>query len=101
MSGPGTVYEATDLPNGLLLRFIIQNQTSLETAIKIAEVNNPHSATLAIPALAIFKANYQPIPDPPYPRPQAYSLSELVEILSPLRFIMVNVYEAWGAGKVL
>lgn len=96
LPGPGTVYALSDLPNGLSLNFIIQSRTTVETHLILDSIQGPEAATLAILSLETLKQNSQPSPNPPYPRPQVYSLAELIACMGALRAVAISVHGAVG-----
>ena len=85
LKAPGTCYEVQELPESVLLRFIVQSRTTVETHFELSSVKKEYVASFATMCLAAKEASAKEKPNPPYPRPQAHSLSELIKVFVELR----------------
>ena len=85
LKGPGTCYEAQGLPESILLRFIVQSRTTVETHFELSSVKKEYVASFATMCFAAKEAAGKEKPNPPYPRPEAHSLSELIQVFKQLR----------------
>lgn len=94
LKGPGSCYEVQGLPESVLLRFIIQSRTSIETHFELASVNEEHVGSFATLCLASKESAGKKLPDPPYPRPEAHSLSELIEVFMKLKKLALEIDRA-------
>ena len=85
LKAPGTCYEVQELPESVLLRFIVQSRTTVETHFELSSAKKEYVASFATMCLAAKEASGKEKPNPPYPRPQAHSLSELIKVFVELR----------------
>ncbi|MCH1926809.1 hypothetical protein L9G74_18185 [Shewanella sp. C32] len=82
LKGPGTCYEVVGLPETVFLRFIVQGRTRVETHFGLSGV---HVHSFAAMCLAAKEAAGKDRPKPPYPRPEAHSLDELIQVFTQLK----------------
>jgi hypothetical protein len=80
LSGPGSVFQAKGLPEGLSLNFILQGRSSVETHFSVVSRSDSYTGTFATICHAATVASGAAPPDPPYPRPNFYSADELAAI---------------------
>lgn len=91
LKGPGTCYEVLDVPDSVLLRFIVQSRTRVETHLEVRGLELEHVSSFATLCLAARRAAGKERPAPPYPRPEAHSLSELIEVFTKLRDLALEI----------
>jgi hypothetical protein len=85
LKGPGTCYDVQGLPGTVFLRFIIQSRTTIETHFELSSVKKENVASFATMCLTAKDASGKEKPNPAYPRPEAHSLNELIEVFVKLR----------------
>jgi hypothetical protein len=85
LKGPGTCYEVQGLPESVFLRFIVQSRTTVETHFELSRVKKEYVASFATMCFAAKEAAGKEKPKPPYPRPEAHTLSELIQVFTQLR----------------
>ncbi|MGJ8641108.1 MAG: hypothetical protein ACSHYA_17085 [Opitutaceae bacterium] len=95
LKGVGTVFEVQSMPQGFMLRFIIQKRTTVETHITMPESVGDFG-TLAILFLEAKKLSNSEIPHPPYPRPEAHSKKELIDIFLALKEVLLRMSIAYN-----
>jgi hypothetical protein len=94
LKGPGSVYKLEDLPEGIELNFIIQSRTTVETDLRISEFETLGLGTFSTICLAAKEAANSKLPSPAYPRPEAHSIEELLDIFEALRTLAIEFDEA-------
>lgn len=85
LKGPGICYDVQGLPESVLLRFIVQSRTRVETYVKLSGVEQAHVSSFASMCCAAKQATGKAMPNPPYPRPEAHTLSELIQVFIQLK----------------
>lgn len=80
LQGRGTGFSLGALPDGVSLNFILQGRCTVETDFVVPFDTNPQSGTFATlcRAASIFHGGGHA--SPPYPRPNFYSIDELLDI---------------------
>ena len=94
LKGPGSVYSVAGLPEGLELNYIIQSRTSVETSIHLNKLEKKGLGTFAILCLEIKENTSGNKPNPPYPRPHAHTLDELIEVFIKLKKLAIEINES-------
>lgn len=94
LKGPGTCYEVQGLPETVLLRFIVQGRTTVETHFELSGIKKEYVASFATMCLAAKEAAGKEKPKPPYPRPEAHTLSELIKVFTKLKDLALDFEEA-------
>ncbi len=94
LNGPGTCYEVQGLPDTVFLRFIVQSRTRVEPHFELSSVKKEYIASFATMCFAVKEAAGETKPKPPYPRPNAYSLSELIQVFIQLKELALEFDEA-------
>lgn len=85
LKGPGICFEVIGLPENLSLSFVIQSRTSVEGHLKFQNFEKEYLHSFATFCLAAKEAAGKEKPKPPYPRSQAHSLTEMVEVFIKLK----------------
>ena len=85
LKGPGTCYEVQGLPETVLLRFIVQGRTTVETHFELSGVKKEYVDSFATMCLSAKEAAGKEKPKPAYPRPEAHTLGELIKVFKNLR----------------
>jgi hypothetical protein len=96
LSGPGSVLELVDLPDGLSLRFILQSGGTVETDFSVRENSAGFGGTFAIMCNEASKHAGLPPPNPGYPRPYCSSASAFVAVFDDLRHLLITLSRAVG-----
>ncbi|MCD1649748.1 hypothetical protein [Marinobacter adhaerens] len=91
LKGPGTCYEVQDIPDSVLLRFIIQSRTRVETHLQVQGLEREYVSSFATLCLAAREAAGKERPTPPYPRPEVHSVNELIEVFTRLRDLALEI----------
>ncbi|MDO6528053.1 hypothetical protein [Motilimonas sp. 1_MG-2023] len=94
LKGPGTCLEVTGLPDSISLSFVIQSRTGVEAHIKFSAFEKEYLHSFATFSFAAKEAAAKEKPKPPYPRPQAHSLAEIVEVFVKLKGLALKFNEA-------
>ncbi len=81
LGGPGTVVRLGGLPEGVSLDFIIQGRSTVDTIFDVPWRGQSECGRFAILCNLSTECSGNPLPDPPYPRPEFHSLDELLTIL--------------------
>jgi hypothetical protein len=84
LSGPGSVYRLGGLPAGTSLAFILQGRCTVETDFTVLFRGAQQRGTFAILCKDASAYGGQALATPPYPRPNFYSLEELLGIFHEL-----------------
>lgn len=91
LKGPGTCYEVQDIPDSVLLRFIIKSRTRIETQLEVQGLEREYVSSFATLCLAAREAAGKERPKPPYPRPEVHSVSEVIEVFTRLRDLALEI----------
>jgi hypothetical protein len=94
LKGPGTCFEVIGLPDSVSLSFVIQSRTGVEAYIKFSAFEKEYLHSFATFSFAAKEAAAKEKPKPPYPRPQAHSLAEMVEVFVKLKGLALKFNEA-------
>jgi hypothetical protein len=94
LKGPGICYEVHGLPESVLLRFIVQSRTTVETHFELSNVKKEYVASFATMCLAAKEAAGRAKPIPPYPRPQAHTLNELIQVFLQLKDLALEFHRS-------
>lgn len=94
LKGPGTCFEVIGLPDSVSLSFVIQSRTGVEAHIKFSAFEKEYLHSFATFSFAAKEAAAKEKPKPPYPRPQAHSLAEMVEVFVKLKRLALKFNEA-------
>lgn len=94
LSGPGRCFEVIGLPKSVSLSFVIQSRTSVEAHLKFTVFEKEYLHSFATFCYAAKEAAEKETPKPPYPRPNAHSLAEMVEVFVKLKELALNFGEA-------
>ena len=94
LKGPGTCFEVIGLPESVSLSFVIQSRTGVEAHIKFSAFEKEYLHSFATFSFGAKEAAAKEKPKPPYPRPQAYSLVEMVEVFVKLKGLALKFNEA-------
>lgn len=94
LKGPGTCFEVIGLPDSVSLSFVIQSRTGVEAHIKFSAFEKEYLHSFATFSFAAKDAAAKEKPKPPYPRPQAHSLAEMVEVFVKLKGLALKFNEA-------
>ena len=78
---PGRVFQLGGLPHDVSLNFIIQGGGTVETDLVVPWRGTPQRGTFAILCNQATGYSGNPLPDPPYPRPEFHSLDELLIVV--------------------
>jgi hypothetical protein len=98
LGGPGTVFGAGGLPDGLSLNFIIQSGNSVETHFIIRGAGNEQQGTFATLCNDALRYAGLPPPNPAYPRPVCSSTTELVGAFRALQELAITLFGALRGG---
>lgn len=93
LKGPGTCLEVIGLPDSVSLSFVIQSRTGVEAHIKFTGFEKEYLHSFATFSFAAKEAAAKEKPKPPYPRPQAHSLAEMVEVFVKLKGLALKFNE--------
>ncbi len=94
LKGPGAVYKAEGLPEGLGLNYIVQSRTTVETHFQLNELKKDGLGTFAVLCFAVKEETKASKPNPPYPRPKAHTVEELIDVFVKLKHLAIEFYEA-------
>lgn len=94
LKGPGTCFEVIGLPYSVSLSFVIQSRTGVEAHIKFSTFEKEYLHSFATFSFAAKEAAAKEKPKPPYPRPQAHSLAEVIEVFVKLKGLALKFNEA-------
>lgn len=94
LKGPGICYEVQGLPETLFLRFIVQGRTTVETDLQLSDFKKEYVSSFATMCLAAKEAAGKEKPKPPYPRPEAHTLGELINVFTQLRDLALEFDKA-------
>jgi hypothetical protein len=90
LQGPGTVFLLEDLPVALVLNFIIQGRTTVETDFSVSHQGQQERGTFAVLCYSALAATGRPFHNPLYPRPMFASVQELIVIMQKLRAVLLS-----------
>jgi hypothetical protein len=99
LSGPGTGFQLSGLPDGVSLNFIVQSRTTVETDFTVPFKNAQQRGTFAIVCNAALVHHKMSVPTPPYPRPESHSIEELLAVFRGLDALVRKLAGVAGSAR--